>query len=406
MAAVQPASHIQAVNSPADSFRRVHQDVLRGGSGVVNYPGDMQVTQTGTPSMAVVVAAGRCAIPGTQNTTYQGSYDAMSDAAVTLTINAADPTNPRIDIICASVQDAAYSGAANQWLLQVVQGTPAASPGVPTAPANTVTLAQVRVNAAASSIVTANITDVRPALANTAQLSGQYVAAGGNGGGLSAFTVNSRFLGMLAAAGPPLTGTYVAGDWGYDSNFNTWICTASGTPGTWRASGPHLVTTLSGASPTYDFTSILQSYRSLELKCKLRDNSGATGPAFVDLTFNGDVGNNYNQEVQVADASSLAASESLARANIQAMLTSGGGQGAGCYCSGTIEIASYTDTNSRKGVIARIAQDGGDATTNTSTRVHTGRWKTSNAAVTRVTLTPEQGTGYDANSYAELWGLP
>lgn len=238
------------------------------------------------------------------------------------------------------------------------------------------------------------------------QATAAVVAAQGfQASGVGQFSTPGRFLGILGVVGAPTSGTYTTGDWGFDSNLNQWICTSGGTPGSWRASGPHFLAIQSGALSTYDFTSIPSAYRTLELKCKLRDNSTATSSGFVDLIFNGDSGNNYNQELQVADATNLAAAESLGRANIQAMLSSGGNQAAGCYCTATIEIASYSDTNSRKAVSARIAQDNGDATTNTATRILTGRWRTLNQAVNRVTLTPEQGTGFDLNSYAELWGL-
>ena len=43
-----------------------------------------------------------------------------------------------------------------------IEGTPAASPSIPTAPANSIVLAQIAVNAAVSSITSADITDVRP----------------------------------------------------------------------------------------------------------------------------------------------------------------------------------------------------------------------------------------------------
>lgn len=154
---------IQALSHPADNFRRALAFAAHGQQGVRDsVSGDLSVSQNGTPNMSVNVAAGQALINGTQNTTSQGAYEMLNDATVNLAIAASDPTNPRIDIVCASVQDAAYSGASNQALLQVVTGTPAASPSPPATPANSIVLAQVAVAANATSITNGNITDKRP----------------------------------------------------------------------------------------------------------------------------------------------------------------------------------------------------------------------------------------------------
>ncbi len=120
----------------------------------------LAVTQTGSPSMAVLVGSGTAEIPGTESSK-QGAYGVLNDADFTISITAAHATLPRIDIIVFKIQDSQYSGGVNTSSLVVVDGTPAGSPSPPTAPANSITLAHVAVAAAASSIVNANITDKR-----------------------------------------------------------------------------------------------------------------------------------------------------------------------------------------------------------------------------------------------------
>ena len=62
----------------------------------------------------------------------------------------------------ARVQDSAYSGSADEFSIEVVTGTPAASPSDPSLPSGSCwVLARVQVNAGASSITNANITDLR-----------------------------------------------------------------------------------------------------------------------------------------------------------------------------------------------------------------------------------------------------
>jgi hypothetical protein len=156
--ALQNGSHSAAI------FRQAVSSVVPNTGGIVQ-AGDLAVTQTGTPSMGVVVGVGRAWVPGTNvanfsGTTYssQAQYFALNDAPVTLTIASADPTNPRIDIVCLTVNDSNYSGSTNSAVLQVITGTPAASPAAPAAPANSMVLANVSVAANATSVVNANIT--------------------------------------------------------------------------------------------------------------------------------------------------------------------------------------------------------------------------------------------------------
>jgi hypothetical protein len=117
--------------------------------------------------MSVSVAAGHALVEGTQ-TASQGLYIIYNDAATTVAVTTASPTLPRIDRLCLTVQDAFYGGTANnQVILQVIAGTPNASPVAPAEPANSLTLATLAVAANQTTIVDGNITDLR----TTAQLS-------------------------------------------------------------------------------------------------------------------------------------------------------------------------------------------------------------------------------------------
>jgi hypothetical protein len=202
-----PAFVISASSHSAALFRQASQ-LFIDGAGVAE-PSGLAVTQNGVANMSVNVAAGTLWMPGTlgattgfgsnvnaqtayglpSSKTAQGMYAAYQDGTVNLSISAADPTNPRIDIVTAAVQDAQYAGSTNLPVLQIITGTPNASPSAPSAPASSVVLAQVAVAAGVTSIVTANITDVRPMLSvrssvtrtsGTAQypthpITGQYV---------------------------------------------------------------------------------------------------------------------------------------------------------------------------------------------------------------------------------------
>jgi hypothetical protein len=110
--------------------------------------------------MSVSVAAGYANIVGTTQSN-MGSYVAYNDAAATLTVTTANPSNPRIDIVVVQVSDAYYTGTLNSVSFSVVAGTPAVSPVAPTTPANSILLATIAVAAGATQILNANITDNR-----------------------------------------------------------------------------------------------------------------------------------------------------------------------------------------------------------------------------------------------------
>ncbi len=163
MATVQPPSFMQGRTDHSAEVLRMHsaamfgEHPLAGGfltrGGVHPEHGNrMQVTQTGSPTMAVVVRSGTVVLPGTEGGK-QGVYICHNDADVTLSIAAAPgPGTSRIDIVQAKVRDAAYSGGSNDWILEVKTGTAAASPVAPNNDANGITLAIVNVASGQSSV--------------------------------------------------------------------------------------------------------------------------------------------------------------------------------------------------------------------------------------------------------------
>lgn len=163
MTVVSVASFIQANSHPAHGDRR-WLEALAGRGGVIPKTAtftDLKVSQRGAgANMSVDVAAGQCYVTGTESST-QGVYHCDNVGVENKTITASNPTNPRRDLIVARIKDVEYSGAANEFLLDVIAGTPAGSPADPTVPANCIVLARVAVAANATSITNANITDLR-----------------------------------------------------------------------------------------------------------------------------------------------------------------------------------------------------------------------------------------------------
>lgn len=127
--------------------------------GLIDGGGTGAVTQTGTPSMSVLVTSASWLVYG-PNPTTQGVF-MWSPGGSTQTVgpfDAADATNPRIDIVVVTVNDPGTLSTAGDASYQIVKGTPAASPSAPPTPLGSSFVRQVRINAAATSITNANIT--------------------------------------------------------------------------------------------------------------------------------------------------------------------------------------------------------------------------------------------------------
>jgi hypothetical protein len=168
MALRTPPSWLQYGSHTAENDRLTAQ-ALYSSTGVIG--GGMAVTAQGSPNMTVNAGSGWCSIVSSYSNA--GVYVGYNDAAVTLTIATQDATNNRIDLIVATVNDQAYSGVTNNITFQVITGTPAVSPTVPSTPSNSIALAQVLVLSTVNSggqITSGNITDVRvPAISNIVQ---------------------------------------------------------------------------------------------------------------------------------------------------------------------------------------------------------------------------------------------
>ena len=125
------------------------------GGGV--FPGGGAMAVTAGSGMAVVVAAGLCCVPN--DLAIQGGYLTGTMTSASLTLAAADSSLYRIDLICVTVNDTGFPSS--DAVVQVVTGTPAASPSAPSLPADSIPLAQVLLPPGSSSVTSGNVTDLR-----------------------------------------------------------------------------------------------------------------------------------------------------------------------------------------------------------------------------------------------------
>jgi hypothetical protein len=186
-----PPSWLQNGSHPAENDRLSTQ-ALYATTGIIG-SSSLAVSQNSPAGMSVIVASGWSAIVGTTQAN-MGTYVVFNDANNVLTVTTANPTNPRIDRVVVTVQDAYYTGAFNDVIFQVIAGTPAGSPVAPATPANSISLATIAVGAGVTSILNANITDTRVEVTTNlpvGDITGVTAGTGLSGGGSSgAVTLN------------------------------------------------------------------------------------------------------------------------------------------------------------------------------------------------------------------------
>lgn len=126
--------------------------------GVLPAGGASALQVAASSGMNITVNPGFCVVPNSTSSLY-GGYRFGLTSQGTLTVAASDPTNGRIDLVVAQVTDNGDATSFAQF--ELVTGTPAPSPAAPSAPSNSITLAQIVVGAGVSTITSGNITDQR-----------------------------------------------------------------------------------------------------------------------------------------------------------------------------------------------------------------------------------------------------
>lgn len=160
MTELQPAHYTQGACHTAQGDRQVLQSLVCTEGVALDNGGGLAVTTAGS-GLGVIVASGAGFVLGDSAAT-QGMYHVYNDGNVTKTLGAADPTDDRIDLIVALVNDAVYAGALDTWAITVVAGTAAPAPVAPALPSNAIPLAEVLVTAGLTGpIPSGNITDLR-----------------------------------------------------------------------------------------------------------------------------------------------------------------------------------------------------------------------------------------------------
>lgn len=133
---------------------------VAGGVGSLS---DFALSAPGS-GLSVNVAAGECVVPGSAAfASTPSGYYLRNTASLNLPISTANPSNPRIDMVCATINDATYHGSTNNGVIQVVTGTASSGAnlsnltGAPALPDASALIGYVLVPAAASNITSGDL---------------------------------------------------------------------------------------------------------------------------------------------------------------------------------------------------------------------------------------------------------
>lgn len=390
MAEVNPPGFLQnAGNTHTAEITREIMNVLTGGGQAAaiqrarggvhpSLGAKLGVVQAASPNMTVDVGTGHALVPGTENAK-QAVYSCFNDATKNVSIAASDPSLPRIDIIVAKVQDAFYSGATNAWSIVAVTGTAAGSPAIPSAPANSIILAQIAVGAGVTSIVNANITDRR-----------FYLAATGGITPVASQTERDALAGQFS--GLPV--------WRADRE----SLEIKGASAWNEFRAPKIAeNVLVAATGSVTFSSIPTTFRTLQLVAVVRGDAAAS---FVEmrLRFNGDTASNYDSQQVAGNASTTAAFESIGATSSQVGEFAAATAAAGSCGIYTITIPWYNNTLFHKMYTSSHGLSLATSTTGVHSKHWAGRWR-STSAVNSITLLALSGNFIIGSSFA-LYGMP
>ncbi|MEV6081105.1 hypothetical protein AB0L80_39345 [Streptomyces sp. NPDC052069] len=179
MAEINPPAWMQAGSYPARTDRLILSSLLAYPGFAVDESTPMRIRQgvkpsyqqqqlkvraAPTPNMTVLVSAGFCFVDN-HDAGGLGTYVLVNDADKALTVQPAGGAGQyRKDCVVASVYDAETAGTANEWRLEIIQGTYAASAGAavrPSLPPNCSLLADLTIAPSQTSVAAGQIFDVR-----------------------------------------------------------------------------------------------------------------------------------------------------------------------------------------------------------------------------------------------------
>lgn len=170
-------------------------------------------------------------------------------------------------------------------------------------------------------------------------------------------------------------------------------------------SGTSLIQTITMAAPgSVVFSGIPGGYTNLLLIGYIRQDAAITGGT-IRVRFNGDGGNNYNQELFSYTNATVAAAGLASQAQIEFGQTPGNSATANYFGSASLWIPNYANTVGFKSCHGHTFTSTSAAAANQAVHFGAGIWF-STAAITSITIFGASGAGdLTTGSKLSLYGL-
>lgn len=193
----------------------------------------------------------------------------------------------------------------------------------------------------------------------------------------------------------------------YRDNGTIWVAAAApvtipSAPGGWTVIQDVL---LSSTATSIPFTSIPSGYRSLRLHLKLRTDGLSTGIEPVLISFNSDTTDaNYDRVITQGSSAGSTTASVMGLAGSRGLGNyPRGGTSANSFCSMTVDIVAYSDSNNNKTALTHNAVPRNRATGGAYIEMVQSSWFNT-APITSITLTPTT-PNFIAGCRATLYGV-
>lgn len=156
-----------------------------------------------------------------------------------------------------------------------------------------------------------------------------------------------------------------------------------------------------GGSSTITFSSIVGTYKHLQLRVIARTDRSVGVQDALKIRFNSDSGSNYTLHYLLGDGSSASAGASTSTTATFVDGFTCTGNTSSVFGAGVIDLLDYSNTNKYKTMRALSGWDD-----NTAGRIwlESGLWQNTNA-ITSITITPNSGTNFNQYSSFALYGI-
>jgi hypothetical protein len=160
------------------------------------------------------------------------------------------------------------------------------------------------------------------------------------------------------------------------------------------------VTVGAGGAATVSFTSIVGTYKHLQIRSIQRNTTSGTGTQIGLVQFNSDTGTNYSRHNLVGNGSTASASATTSTTGVYMGVMPQAGDTANAFGASVMDILDYSNTNKYK---TTRTLEGLDTNGGGEANFRSGSWRNT-AAITSIVITPTSNNFAQYSSFA-LYGV-